>query len=47
MGIVIVIKSLGIFIALIGIVYLLRPDFIKRLMEFIKKGKPPSLAALV
>ena len=47
MGIVIVIKSLGIFIALIGIVYLLRPDFIKRLMEFIKKGKRIYLAALV
>jgi uncharacterized protein YjeT (DUF2065 family) len=43
----IVIKSLGIFIALIGIVYLLRPDIIKRLMEFIKKGKRIYLAALI
>jgi uncharacterized protein YjeT (DUF2065 family) len=38
MGIVIVIKSLGILFAVMGIVYLLRPDFIKWLMEFFKKG---------
>ena len=35
----IAIKSLGILIALMGIVYLLRPEFIKRLMNFFKKGK--------
>lgn len=38
MGIVIVIKSLGILFAIIGIVYLLRPDLIKWLMDFFKKG---------
>jgi len=38
MGIVIVIKSLGIIFAIIGIVYLLRPDFLKWMMEFFKKG---------
>ena len=38
MGIVIVIKSLGIIFAIIGIVYLLKPEFLKWLMEFFKKG---------
>jgi uncharacterized protein YjeT (DUF2065 family) len=38
MGIDIVIKSLGILFAVIGIVYLLRPDFLKWMMEFFKKG---------
>ena len=38
MGIVVVIKSLGIIFAVIGIVYLLRPDFLKWMMEFFKKG---------
>ena len=35
----IVIKSLGILIALMGIAYLLRPEIIKRLMNFFKKGR--------
>lgn len=39
MRIVIAIKSIGILIALMGIVYLLRPDIIKKLMKFFKKGK--------
>ncbi|MHC4425375.1 MAG: hypothetical protein ACYSYV_04665 [Planctomycetota bacterium] len=39
MNIVIVIKSLGIIFALIGVGYLLRPDVMKRLMGFFKKGK--------
>jgi uncharacterized protein YjeT (DUF2065 family) len=43
----IVIKSLGIVIALIGIVYLLRPDVMKRLMEFFKQGKRIYFAGLM
>ncbi|MGD8501292.1 MAG: hypothetical protein PVJ86_11630 [Phycisphaerales bacterium] len=39
MNIVIVIKSLGIIFALIGVAYLLRPDVMKRLMGFFKKGR--------
>lgn len=35
----IVIQSLGILFALVGIVYLLRPDVMKWLMEFFKQGK--------
>jgi len=35
----IVIKSLGILFCIIGIVYLLRPDIMKWLMEFFKQGK--------
>jgi len=35
----IAIKSLGILIALMGIAYLLRPEIIKRLMNFFKKGR--------
>lgn len=34
-----VIKSLGILIALVGIAYLLRPNVLKRLMTFFKKGR--------
>jgi uncharacterized protein YjeT (DUF2065 family) len=37
--IVIVIKILGIIISLMGLVYLLRPDIIKKLMNFFKKDK--------
>jgi len=47
MNIVIVIKSLGILFTLIGIAYLLRPDIIKKLMEFFKKGGRVYIAALV
>jgi hypothetical protein len=35
----IAIKSLGILIALVGTAYLLRPEIIKHLMNFFKKGR--------
>ncbi len=44
---IIAIKSLGILIALLGIVYLLRPDIIKRLMQFFKKGRRIYFAGLL
>jgi len=47
MGMNIVIKILGIFFVLIGIVFLLRPDVMKRLMEFIKKGKRIYFAGVI
>ncbi len=47
MGIVIVIRSLGILFAIIGVVYLLRPDFIKWLMEFFKKGSRVYFAGVL
>ena len=47
MRIVLAIKSLGILFTLMGIVYLLRPDFIKRLMGFFKKGKRIYFAGLI
>lgn len=47
MGMHIIIKILGILFALIGVVYLLRPNIIKWLMEFIKKGKRIYLAGLL
>jgi uncharacterized protein YjeT (DUF2065 family) len=47
MRIVLVIKSLGMLFALLGIVYLLRPDIIKKLMGFFKKGKRIYLAGLL
>jgi len=47
MRIVIVIKSLGMLFALMGIAYLLRPDIIKKLMGFFKKGKRIYLAGLL
>jgi uncharacterized protein YjeT (DUF2065 family) len=47
MRIVIVIKSLGIVFALMGIAYLLRPEIIKKLMGFFKKGKRIYLPGLV
>ena len=43
----IVIKSLGIVFVLIGIVYLLRPDVMKWLMEFFKQGKRIYFAGLI
>ena len=43
----IVIKSLGIVFALVGIVYLLRPDVMKWLMEFFKQGKRLYFAGLI
>ena len=47
MRIVIVVKSLGILFALMGIVYLLRPNIIKELMGFFKKGKRIYFAGLI
>ena len=47
MRIVIVIKSLGMLFALMGIAYLLRPDIVKKLMVFFKKGKRIYLAGLI
>jgi len=43
----IVIQSLGIVFALMGIVYLLRPDVMKWLMEFFKQGKRIYFAGLI
>jgi len=47
MRIVIVIKSLGMLFSLMGIAYLLRPEIIKRLMGFFKKGKRIYFAGLL
>jgi len=47
MDIVIVIKSLGILFVLIGIAYVLRPEIIKKLMGFFKKGKRIYVAGLI
>jgi hypothetical protein len=43
----ILIKALGIFFVLIGIVYLLKPDIVKLLIEFFKKGNRIYIAGLV
>jgi uncharacterized protein YjeT (DUF2065 family) len=45
--IVIVIKILGIIISLMGLVYLLRPDIIKKLMNFFKKDKRIYLSGVL
>jgi uncharacterized protein YjeT (DUF2065 family) len=42
-----VIKIIGIVFVCAGIVYLLKPNVIKSLMEFFKKGKRIYLAALI
>ena len=47
MGMDIIIRSLGIVIVVVGIVYLLRPDVMKWLLEFFKKGKRIYLAGLL
>jgi uncharacterized protein YjeT (DUF2065 family) len=47
MRIVLVIKGLGILFTLMGIAYLLRPEIIKKLMGFFKKGKRIYFAGLV
>jgi uncharacterized protein YjeT (DUF2065 family) len=47
MRIVLVIKSLGILFTLMGIAYLLRPDIIKKLMAFFKKGKRIYFSGLI
>jgi len=43
----IVIQSLGIVFCIIGIVYLLRPDVMKWLMEFFKQGKRIYFAGVI
>ena len=43
----IVIKIVGIAIVFIAIVYLLKPDVLKRLMEFFKQGKRLYFAGLI
>lgn len=43
----VIIRSLGIVFVLIGVAYLLRPDIMKRLMEFFKQGKRMYFAALI
>lgn len=47
MDIVIVIKSLGILFVLMGVAYLLRPEIIKGLMRFFKKGNRIYFAGLL
>jgi hypothetical protein len=47
MRIVIVIKSLGMLFALMGVAYLLRPEIIKKLMGFFKKGKRIYFAGIL
>jgi len=47
MSMVIVVKSFGIIFALMGIAYLLRPDIVKKLMGFFKKGKRIYFAGLI
>jgi len=42
-----VVKVVGIVFVLTGIVYLLKPDVMKRLMEFFKKGKRIYFAGLI
>ena len=42
-----VIKIIGIVIVFFAIIYLLKPDILKRLLEFFKKGKRIYLAALI
>jgi len=43
----IVIQSLGIFIVVVGIVYLLKPEVMKWLIEFFKQGKRIYIAGLI
>ncbi len=47
MGMDIVIQSLGIVFAVVGIVYLLKPNVMKWLMEFFKQGKRIYFAGLI
>lgn len=47
MRIVLVIKSLGMLFTLMGIIYLLRPDIIKKFMGFFKKGKRIYFAGIL
>lgn len=43
----IAIKSLGILITLMGVAYLIKPDLIKRLMNFFKKSRRIYLPGLL
>jgi len=43
----IVIKVIGMFFALIGVVYLLKPNIIKWLMEFFKQGRRLYIAGVL
>ena len=43
----IVVKIVGIVFILIAIVYLLKPDVLKRMMEFFKHGKRMYFAGLM
>ncbi len=47
MGMDIVIQSLGIVFAVVGIVYLLKPNVMKWLMGFFKQGKRIYFAGLI
>ena len=47
MGMEIVVKIVGILIVFIGIVYLLKPGVLKKLMEFIKKGRRIYFAGIL
>ena len=47
MGMDIIIRGLGIVIVVVGIVYLLRPDVMKWLLEFLKQGKRIYFAGLI
>ena len=47
MDMVIIIKSLGSLFVLIGIVYLLKPNILKMLMGFFKKGNRIYAAGLI
>lgn len=47
MNIVIIIKLLGVVFVLMGIAYLLKPDIMKGLMAFFKKGNRMYLPGLV
>ena len=42
-----IIKGLGIIFVIVGILHLLRPDILKRVMEFFKKGKRIYFAGLI
>ncbi len=44
---VIAIKSIGVLFILVGILYLVKPEVFKRLMEFFKKGKRMYFAGLI
>jgi uncharacterized protein YjeT (DUF2065 family) len=47
MGMQIVVKIIGVFIVLMGIVFLLKPDVMKYLMRFMKKDKRVYLAGML